>query len=93
MARQTFLVEHYRPGLPPQELELLAVRACAAVRDLERLGEPLRFVRSLIVPGDESFLSVVQAASEQLVREAYTQADIPFERISATRVLTGSETE
>ena len=93
MAQQVFLVEHYRPGLPLDELERLAGRACAAVGDLERSGKPLRFLRSLIVPDDESFLSVVEAASEQLVREAYTQAEIPFERISATRVLTGSETE
>ena len=33
---------------------------------------------------DEStyFLSVVEAASEQLVREAFLRAGIPFERIS-----------
>ena len=35
-----------------------------------RSGKPLSFLRSLIVPDDESFLSVVEAASEQLVREA-----------------------
>ncbi len=91
--RQTFLVEHYRPDLDPDELERFAVRARRAVRALEREGKPLRFVRSLIVPGDDSCLCVVEAASEHLVREAYTRAGIPFERISPSRVLSDSEME
>ena len=92
-ARATFLVEHYRPGLQAAELERFAGRARKAVCQLEREGKPLRFLRSLIVPGDESFLCVVEAASEQLVTEAYDRAGIPFERISLTRVLSDSEME
>ncbi len=91
--RETYLIEHYRPDLDEEELERFAQRARRAVRTLEREGKPLRFVRSLIVPGDESCLSVVEAASEQLVNEAYTRAGIPFERISPSRVLADSETE
>ena len=91
--QQTFLVEHYRPGLRVEELEQLAARAAAAVRELQRQGRPMRFVRSVVVPGDESVLSLVEAASERLVREAYTRSGIPFERISQSRVLTDSETE
>jgi hypothetical protein len=91
--RETYLVEHYRPDLQAEELERFAAQARLAVRALEREGKPLRFVRSLIVPGDESCLCVVEAASEHLVREAYTRAGIPFERISPSRVLADSETE
>jgi Protein of unknown function (DUF4242) len=91
--RATYLVEHYRPDLQGEELARFAARARSAVRALEREGKPLRFVRSVIVPGDESCLCVVEAASEQLVREAYTRAGIPFERISLSRVLADSETE
>ena len=42
----------------------------------------MRFLRSTIVPRDESFLCVLEAASEQLIRTAYARAGIPFERIS-----------
>ena len=76
-ARDTYLVEHYRPGLQVEELRHLAAR----VRDAMR--EPVRFVRSTIVPGDESVLCLLEAPSEQLVREAYARAGITFERISA----------
>jgi hypothetical protein len=91
--REIFLVEHYRPDLDADELESFAAQACGAVRALEREGKPLRFLRSLIVPGDESCLCVVESASEHLVREAYTRAGIPFERISPSRVLADSEME
>ncbi len=33
-------------------------------------------------PGDESFLCVFEAASEDVVREAYARAGLSFERIS-----------
>ncbi len=36
-----------------------------------------------IVASDESFLCVVEAQSEDLVRLAYARAGVPFERISA----------
>ena len=91
--RQTYLVEHYLPGLGVDELEQFASRASRAVGALQRQGRPLRLVRSLVVPGDESLLSLVEAASEHLVRDAYTHSGIPFERISPSRVLADSETE
>ena len=80
--RQTFLVEHYRPGLDAQELGKWVGCVHEAISDLEREGKPLRFLRSTIVPRDESFLCVLEAESEQLIRTAYARAGIPFERIS-----------
>jgi len=82
-ARQTFLVEHYRPGLGADELGRLVACVRNTVAGLEREGKPLRFLRSTIVPRDESFLCVLEAPSEHLIREAYARAGIPFERISA----------
>lgn len=81
--RQGYLVEHYRPGLSAAELERAAGRVRNAIGELEREGEPVRFLHSMIVATDESFLCVVEAASEQLVRTAYLRAHVPYERISA----------
>ena len=81
-APQTFLVEHYRPGLNAEELGRCVGRVRDAVSDLQGEGKPLRFLRSTIIPRDESFLCVLEAASEQLIRTAYARAGIPFERIS-----------
>jgi hypothetical protein len=82
-ASETFLVEHYRPGLTVDELGAWATRVRDATSELEREGKPVRYLRATIAPTDESLLCVFEAASEQLVREAYARADIPFERITA----------
>ncbi len=81
-ARQTYLVEHYRPGALPEELRHGAAEVRAAVDELEREGIAVRYLNATIVPTDESFLCVLESASEELVREAYTRAGVAFERIS-----------
>jgi Nickel responsive protein SCO4226-like len=80
--RETYLVENYHPGLGADELNEMVSRIRDAVAEMTRDGKAIRHVRSTIVPADESFLCVIDAASEQLVRDAYTRAGISFERIS-----------
>jgi Protein of unknown function (DUF4242) len=81
--RNTYLVEHYRPGLSVNGFREWAARVCAAAGEMEREGKPVRYLRSTIVPADEAVLCVLDASSEELVRETYTRAGISFERISA----------
>lgn len=81
--QQSYLVEHYRPGLAAADLERAAARVREAVGELQREGEPVRFLHSTIVAADESILCLVEAATEQLVRAACTRANVPYERISA----------
>lgn len=80
--RRAYLVEHYRPSSTAAELERVASRVREAVDALEREGRPVRFRHSTIVATDESFLVVVEAPSEALVRTAYDLANVTFERIS-----------
>jgi hypothetical protein len=79
---QTYLVENYHPGLGAKELRRIVSRIRDAVAEMNRDGKAIRYLRSTIVPDDESFLCLIEAASEELAREAYTRAGIPFERIS-----------
>jgi hypothetical protein len=79
---QTYLVENYHPGLGAKELRQIVSHIRDAVAEMNRDGKAIRYLRSTIVPDDESFLCVIEAASEELAREAYTRAGIPFERIS-----------
>ena len=80
--RETYLVEHYRPGLTVAELRQWAMQVRDTAVAMEREGKPVRYLRSTIVPADESLLCVLEAATEELVREAYARAGIPFERLS-----------
>jgi hypothetical protein len=81
-SRQTYLVEHYRPGRDLAQLTSSVVRLRDTVAEMQRSGDAVRCVISMIVPGDESFLCLIEAPSERVVADAYGRADIPFERIS-----------
>lgn len=78
----TYLVEGYRPGVSVEALRQAAERLRETVDEMSREDKPLRYVRSTIVPLDESCLFLVAAASEGLVREAYARAGVHFDRIS-----------
>jgi hypothetical protein len=80
--RQTYLVENYHPGLGAEELRQIVSRIRDAVAEMARAGKAIRWLRSTIVPADESFLCVIEAASEELAREAYARAGVSFDRIS-----------
>jgi hypothetical protein len=54
-----------------------------AVAEMTRDGMAIRLVRSTIVPADESFLCLVNATSDELVRDAFTRAGISIARISS----------
>jgi hypothetical protein len=80
--QNTYLVEHYRPGLGAAELG----RCLAGVRDRVQAsdipGPPPLFLCSVVVPDDEAFLVVFGAHSELQVRKAYLRAGATFDRIS-----------
>ena len=80
--RKTFLVEHYRPGRDVAQLSSSIALIRAVVAEMERAGEPVRYLSATIMPGDESFFCLIEAASEEVVTDAYERADVPFERIS-----------
>jgi hypothetical protein len=81
-AQQTYVVEHYRPGLRGDELRRLAEGVRDAVAEMQREGEPIGHISSVVVPEDDYFQSVLAATSERLVRQAHARAGISFERIS-----------
>jgi hypothetical protein len=80
--RQTFLVEHYRPGRDVPQLNSSIARIRQIVAEMARAGEPVGYLSATIVPGDESFFCLIEAASEEVVSDVYGRADVPFERIS-----------
>jgi hypothetical protein len=81
--RQAYLVEHYRPGLDVSQLTSAIARVRETVVEMENAGEPIHHVSSTLVPSDESFYCVIEAATEEDVRNAYARAAVPFERLSA----------
>jgi hypothetical protein len=75
----SFLVESYAPaGSRVAELEL---QASQAAEQLSGEGEPVRYVRAIFVPEDETCFFLFEAPSSELAGEASRRASIEFERI------------
>lgn len=83
-----FLVEVYVSRTQGACVERGAERARLGAEALSREGEPVRFVRSLFVPEDETCFFVFEAASAEVVRAAAQRAALPFDRVAG--VLTQS---
>jgi hypothetical protein len=88
---ETYLVEHYRPGASLDDLNRAVRDVRLAATEMARRSRPVRCVHCTIVPADEALLALFEATSEELVRELYAHAGIPFERITGAVWLEAGE--
>jgi hypothetical protein len=79
--RRTFLVEHYWPGVTPEQFRSAADRVQASARTIAGQDGDIVFLHSTLVPDDEAAFCVFEASTQDLVVEAYTRAGVRFERI------------
>ena len=79
-----FLGELYVPREHGLVVEDDEVRVRAAAAQLTREGQPIRFVRTIFVPEDETCFYLFEAASVGAVRELGARAALPFDRVSTS---------
>jgi hypothetical protein len=77
-----FLVELYVSRADPLAAEQGAARARVAAEQLTREGVPVRCLRSIFVPEDETCFFLWEAASVETVRETARRASLTVERIA-----------
>jgi hypothetical protein len=76
-----YLVETYVSRTHAHDAHAAGQRARAAARQLSRAGEPVRYVRTTLLPGDETCFHVFDAVSEDAVAEACRLAWLGTPRI------------
>jgi Protein of unknown function (DUF4242) len=76
-----FLVELYAPKHDGRTVVDGAERARLGAEELTREGTPVRYVRSIFVPEDETCFFLFEAETVDGVREAARRAELHFERI------------
>lgn len=81
MQVDTFLVEHYWPGVTAAEFGAAAERLRTSADALAREGRPVRYLHSTLVLRDEAGFCVLAAESQALVEEVYARARVGFERV------------
>ena len=69
--------------MPEYLVELYSINANADPAVLARLGDgnSVRYLRSILIPGDETCLHLVEADSVEQVAKAFEQADLKADRI------------
>jgi hypothetical protein len=77
-----FLVELYAPRADASGGRSLARRARTAAEELTREGVPVRHVRTIFVPEDETCLLLFEGATEESVEAALRRAHLCADRIA-----------
>jgi Protein of unknown function (DUF4242) len=90
-ARATYLVECYWPGISEASLTAAAERIHKAVSELRLEGGDVEFLESILVGADETVFCLFDG-TEQDVRTVSRHADLPFERVVASRCGSGGQT-
>ena len=77
-----FLGELYLSRGDAAAVERNAERARLAARELTREGVPVRYLRSIFVPEDETCFVLIEARSAEAAGEAARRAGLSFERLA-----------
>jgi hypothetical protein len=79
-----FLVELYVSGADGASVGRDSERARFEAEEMSRAGTPVRYLRSIFVPADETCFLLYEAGRMEDVEEAARRAAVPFERIVET---------
>jgi hypothetical protein len=80
-----FLVELYVSRTDEAAVERGAARSRLAAEELTREGTPVRYLRSIFVPEEETCFLLYEAASADAVLETARRAELPLARVSEAR--------
>lgn len=76
-----YMVERFLPQITNEQLVAAAARAKSTTAQMTKEGTPIRYLRSIFVPGEEKCFCLFDAPSAELVEEANERAQIPFDRV------------
>jgi Protein of unknown function (DUF4242) len=79
---RAFVAEQYLPAKAAATAAYGAEAAGRAAEQLTREGTPVRFVRSIFVPEDETCFHLYLAESIEAVHAAAGRASLPVERVA-----------
>jgi hypothetical protein len=80
-SRQEYLVELYLGRNDQASLAASAERTRLSAEEISSAGTPVRYLRSIFVPEDETCFFLCEAESIDAVREVVQRAGLKFERV------------
>ncbi len=84
----TYMVDRNLPGVTMEQLAAAQKAAIETSDEFTKRGKPVRYIRSMFVPGEAHCMCLFEANDASLVREVNETAKIPFTRIVEAADLT-----
>jgi hypothetical protein len=75
------VAEHYLAAAAARRVDTITDALAEAADELAGAGSPIRLLRALFVPFDETYFAVYEAQSADAVRAAASLARSPLERV------------
>ena len=76
-----FMVERDLKGITMDQLAGAQKAAIQTGKDMTAQGQTVRYIRSTFVPGEARCMCLLEAPTEQAVRELNDRAKIPYTRV------------
>ena len=76
-----YLVDRTLPGITMVQLAAAQKSAIETSRRFSEDGKPIRYIRSVYVPGESNVMYLFESGNEALVRDVNQVAGIPFTRV------------
>ena len=86
-----YVVERHLPNFTGEQVAAAAKRAKETTSEMTREGTPVRYLRSIFIPGDDKCYCLFEGESADLVRQANQRAELPVESISEALSITAEE--
>ena len=76
-----YMVERYLPGFTNEQVVAAATAAKITTAQMTSEGTPIRYLRSVFVPGEDKCFCMFEGPSAEKVLEANDRAGLPYERV------------
>lgn len=76
-----YMVDLNLPGITMEQLAAAQKAAIETSKQFAAQGKPVRYLRSIFVPGDSHCMCFFEASNAKVVQEVNELAKIPFTRI------------
>jgi len=78
---KTYMVERELKGITMDQLAAAQKRAINTGQQVTAAGQPVRYIRSVFVPGDARCMCLFESSSPKLVEDLQAKAHIPYTRV------------
>ena len=83
-----YVVERHLPNFTGEMIAAAAKRAKQTTLAMTREGTPVRYLRSIFIPGEDKCYCLFEGESAETVRQANERADLPVASISEALSIT-----